>query len=188
MTPSFYCFLLFILGVLIILPNIYSVRHLQNGLLSRLLRLPSAVLQSLAIQADRRVATLRKYNAVGAVDDDAAHSSSDDEPDGEGAALLFGDAAGGRGDEDAAGGVHWGAVLEAITAPGSDAQERPIAIRFQWCISPGLLLFFVPCLVLIPFYITLYATSTSAVNDIVTSMSFYSMASSRVCFVSVGNF
>lgn len=85
------------------------------------------------------------------------------------AALLGADRNADRGDVD------WAAVVEnaAIntSAPTEDDVRRGVrsCTSAGWGLPPALLIFMIPCISLIPFYVTMYATSRNAVDSVLTA-------------------
>ena len=117
---------------------------------------------------------------------EAANDDSDDDegdPDDDRAALLFrneGDDSG--GDIAAAGDVNWAAVVDKSYAAGglhrlpsgegcSDSRNTHQwwCSRGSWRLPLPLVIFTLPCIALIPFYLTIYRTSLTAVSDVLVA-------------------
>jgi hypothetical protein len=130
---------------------------------------------------------------VGAADvpDDASDGEEGEEGEGgvgdaEVAALLAGGNGGGEEAGDPTEGVDWALVLEKVQSMGGDApgdsrteSEGAAASllggrsctgnRAAWLLPPGLLVFLLPCVALIPFYVSIFQTSYSAVGDVLST-------------------
>lgn len=108
------------------------------------------------------------------------------------------------------GDVDWAAIVEKASSSPSAATDDDASRGFRtcptttgWSLPPALLIFMIPCIALIPFYVSIYAMSRNAVDNVLTAQvilaflymkrvstlscrllqSFYSLAAQRAIYV-----
>lgn len=126
-------FTVLVVGIAIVLPNLYATQELQYQLLRELMRLPPLVLRALAMQADWRVRKLRRLKDFGAEGDnpdagpgdDGASEVDEDEGDDDDALLMNSEASGDALEEfdKLDGSVAWPRLLERIKIESGGAKR-----------------------------------------------------------------